>query len=103
LLNEGVHLLPSIRNFYELADGKTKQRIVGSILDGKIEIENKEVRTTPWKQVILHLINLDKDFETNRKEKAGKITGSFTLAPLTDERCNYNSMIEYVTIRKLKG
>ena len=23
-------------------------------------------------------------------------------APLTDERCNYNAMIEYVTIRKLK-
>jgi DNA invertase Pin-like site-specific DNA recombinase len=89
LLNEGVHLLPSIRNFYELADGKTKQRIVGSILDGKIEIENKEVRTTPWKQVILHLINLDKDFETNRKEKAGKITGSFTLAPLMHQSCSF--------------
>jgi hypothetical protein len=25
------------------------------------------------------------------------------VAPLTDERCNYNAMIEYVTIRKLKG
>jgi hypothetical protein len=23
------------------------------------------------------------------------------LAPLTDERCNYNAMIEYVTIREL--
>jgi hypothetical protein len=23
------------------------------------------------------------------------------FAPLTDERCNYNAMIEYVTIRKL--
>ena len=27
----------------------------------------------------------------------------FLLAPLTDERCNYNPMIEYVTIKKLKG
>ncbi len=26
-----------------------------------------------------------------------------TLAPLFDERCNYNAMIEYMTIRKLKG
>jgi hypothetical protein len=26
-----------------------------------------------------------------------------TFAPLFDERCNYNAMIEYVTIRKLKG
>jgi hypothetical protein len=25
------------------------------------------------------------------------------LAPLIDERCNYNAMIEYVTIRKLMG
>jgi hypothetical protein len=24
------------------------------------------------------------------------------LAPLIDERCNYNSLIEYVTIKKLK-
>jgi hypothetical protein len=24
------------------------------------------------------------------------------VAPLTDERCNYNAMIEYMTIRKLK-
>jgi len=26
-----------------------------------------------------------------------------SVAPLTDERCNYNAMIEYVTIKKLKG
>jgi hypothetical protein len=24
-------------------------------------------------------------------------------APLTDERCNYNAMIELITIKKLKG
>jgi len=28
---------------------------------------------------------------------------TYYLAPLFDERCNYNSMIEYVTIGKLKG
>jgi hypothetical protein len=26
-----------------------------------------------------------------------------TLAPLIDERCSYNAMIEYVTIFKMKG
>jgi len=25
------------------------------------------------------------------------------LAPLTEERCNYNAMIEYVTIKKIKS
>jgi hypothetical protein len=28
---------------------------------------------------------------------------TFISAPLTNERCNYNAMIEYVTIRKLKS
>ena len=28
---------------------------------------------------------------------------AFLFAPLTDERCNYNAMIEYVTNRKLKS
>jgi len=27
----------------------------------------------------------------------------FLLAPLTDERCSYNAMIDYITIRKLKA
>jgi hypothetical protein len=36
------------------------------------------------------------------KEKAIISDGLSNVAPLTDERCNYNAMIEYVTIRKLK-
>ena len=39
--------------------------------------------------------------------KKGSYYQSITLlllfAPLFDERCSYNTMIEYVTIRKLKG
>ena len=39
--------------------------------------------------------------------KKGSYYQSITLlllfAPLFLERCNYNSMIEYVTMRKLKG
>ena len=35
-------------------------------------------------------------------KKAIIADGFFILAPLTDERCNYNAMIEYVTIRELK-
>jgi hypothetical protein len=37
------------------------------------------------------------------KEKAIISDGLSSFAPLFDERCNYNAMIEYVTIRKLKG
>ena len=37
------------------------------------------------------------------KEKAIISDGLSSVAPLIDERCSYNSIIEYVTIRKLKG
>jgi hypothetical protein len=37
------------------------------------------------------------------KEKAIIADGLSSVASLIDERCNYNAMIEYVTIRKLKG
>ena len=37
------------------------------------------------------------------KEKAIISDGLSSLAPLFDERCSYNAMIEFVTIKKLKG
>jgi hypothetical protein len=37
------------------------------------------------------------------KEKAIISDGLSIVAPLTDERCNYNAMIELITIKKLKG
>jgi hypothetical protein len=37
------------------------------------------------------------------KEKAIISDGLCSVAPLFDERCNYNAMIEYVTIGRLKG
>jgi hypothetical protein len=37
------------------------------------------------------------------KEKAIISDGLSSVAPLTNERCNYNPMIEYVTIKKFKG
>ena len=37
------------------------------------------------------------------KEKAIIADGFSNFAPLFLERCNYNAMLEYITIRKLKG
>jgi len=36
-------------------------------------------------------------------KKALQNASLFFCAPLTDERCNNNTLIEYVTIRKMKG
>jgi hypothetical protein len=37
------------------------------------------------------------------KEKAIISDGLSSFAPLFDKRCNYNAMIEFVTIKKLNG
>jgi len=37
------------------------------------------------------------------KEKAIIADGLSSVAPLFDERCNYNALIEFVTIKKLKN
>jgi hypothetical protein len=37
------------------------------------------------------------------KEKAIISDGLSCFAPLFDERCNYHAMIEFFTIKKLKG
>jgi hypothetical protein len=37
------------------------------------------------------------------KEKTIIADGLSSVAPLSDERCNYNTMIEFITIRKMKG
>ena len=40
---------------------------------------------------------------TERQQKDDISVTLCSLAPLTNERCSYNSIIEYVTIKKLKG
>jgi hypothetical protein len=49
------------------------------------------------------LFNASKVLEKNKKEKEVVSDLLFTLAPLFDRNCSYNAMIEYVTIRKIKG
>jgi hypothetical protein len=44
-----------------------------------------------------------KDYKELSIKKGDISVAFFSWAPLIDERCNYNPMIEYVTIRKLKG
>jgi hypothetical protein len=45
------------------------------------------------------------DFSPNRVHKKTRfaVANRVFFAPLFDERCSYNAMIEFITIRKLKG
>jgi hypothetical protein len=49
----------------------------------------------------MHSGKLEIKFDLTQKKSPFLMT--FLFAPLTDERCSYNEMIEYVTIRKLNG
>ncbi len=69
----------------------------------KIYFEENKDAAISLHEPIRVLMNASKVLSSDKKEKEVKIDLLPTLAPLTDERCNYNAMIEYVTIRKLKG
>jgi hypothetical protein len=81
IVENTIHILPEISKYYNEADGNTKQRILGSMFDGKIEVYEKEVRTTPWKEAIRGLFNLDEDYSNLEIEKVGKNTDFSDLAP----------------------
>ncbi|HBS52756.1 MAG TPA: hypothetical protein DD806_01995 [Flavobacterium sp.] len=81
LLKNGLNVLPNISQYYENVDGMTKQKILGSMFDGKLEVVKKEVRTVPWKETIVGLFNLDKEFEGLENKKTGKNTGFSNNAP----------------------
>jgi hypothetical protein len=49
------------------------------------------------------LLNASKGFKRGKKEKEIKNDLLSYWAPPSDERCSYDGLIEYVTIRKLKG
>ncbi len=69
----------------------------------KIYFEENKDAAISLHEPIRVLMNASKVLSSGKKEKEVKIDLLPTLAPLTDERCNYYAMIEYVTIRKLKG
>jgi hypothetical protein len=68
-----------------------------------LNYENGKAATPKYTPPIEVLINASKVLRSGKKEKEVKLDLLPTLAPLTDERCNYNAMIELITIKKLKG
>jgi hypothetical protein len=73
------------------------------IFDEKLIVENGRVATTPFTEPIRVLFDLNEVLKESKNKKEVEFDLFLINAPLTDERCSYNSMIEYITIRKLKG
>ena len=73
------------------------------IFDEKLIVDNGRVATTPFTEPIRVLFDLNEVLKESKNKKEVEYDLFLITAPLTDERCSYNAMIEYVTIRKLKG
>jgi uncharacterized protein YdcH (DUF465 family) len=102
-LNKHVPALEDLTSLYQKVDGKTKKQILSCIFSEKVHFENGKAATPKYTPPIEVLINARGVLEGYKNKQETYKDLLCTLAPLTDERCNYNAMIEYVTIRKLKG
>ena len=88
---------------YQKVDGKTKKQILSCIFSEKIYFNEEKDATIIYTKPIEVIFQIFNELQSHKIKKVGTMTDFSSLAPLTDERCNYNAMIEYVTIRKLKG
>jgi len=88
---------------YQKVDDKTNKQILSCIFSEKVPFENGKAATPKYTPPIEVLINPRGILEGYKnKQEVYKDLLCF-LAPLFDERCNYNAIIEFFTIKKLKG
>ena len=102
-LNRHVPALEDLASLYQKVNGKTKKQILSCIFSEKVHFENGKAAAPKYTPPIEVLINARGVLEGSKNKKEVYKDLLCTLAPLTDERCSYNSMIEYVTIRKFKS
>jgi len=84
-------------------DGRNKKQILSCIFSEKVHFENGKAAAPKYTPPIEVLINTRGVLKSSKNKKEVISDLLSCVAPLFDERCNYNSMIEYVTMRKLKG
>ena len=96
-------MIENLSQYWDKADGKTKKKILGCIFKEKFEDFNFERCNHIFTPEIESIMLASKVLQKNKNKKEVKNDLLSKMAPLTDERCSYNAMIEYVTIRKLKG
>ena len=65
-----------------LADGATKNKILGSMFSNKFEIEPGEVRTNKWLPINEDILLINKNLDKDENKKVGKNTDFSILLPL---------------------
>jgi DNA invertase Pin-like site-specific DNA recombinase len=102
-LKFGVNLISHLPYYYSNAPVEIKHKLIGSIFSQNLIFDENSYRTSRPNTIIDLICSYSTNCRIDKKEKTSFSRGQSNWAPLIDERCNYNSMIEYITIRKLKG
>ena len=100
LLEEVVNSIKNLRNLFENGDYEMKTMLLGSILNGRVYISKNECRTTEMNRVVELISKINKDFKTIVHKKTVISDGLSTVAPLIEDRCNYNPLSDYVILHK---
>lgn len=80
-----------------------KRRSIFYIFSEKIYFNEEKDATINFTKPIEVIFQIFNELQSHKIKKVGTMTDFSSLAPFTDERCSYNAMIEYVTIRNLRG
>lgn len=91
----------NLLSFYRKSDGKSKKKILSCIFSEKVVLEKGRVATTLFSVPVQILINASKVLEGSKNKKEVENDLLSIMAPLNDESCNYNTMVDYNTISKL--
>ena len=107
-INKEIPMMENLLLFYRKSDGKTKKKILSCIFSEKVVLEKGRVATTPFSIPVQVLINTSKVWEGSKNKKETISSLLSIVAPLTEERCNFNTLIEYIKSRvnppvKLQG
>jgi hypothetical protein len=82
---------------------KGSYNVVDCIIYKKSRFEKRKSCNRPFSIPVQVLINTSKVLEGSKNKKEVENDLLSIMAPLTYERCSYNTLIEFVTISKLKG
>ena len=98
-----LELFNSFKILYHSSDFNLKKKIVSSVFPKPMYFLKNHFRTEEVNPLLELLILNSNKLQRLKIETSHLKSGSSSSAPLTDERCSYHAMIEYVTIRKLKS
>jgi hypothetical protein len=102
-LFEDTQRLLDLVEFYKQVKGTMKRQILNCILSEKVYFDPNKDATVKYTPPIDVILSISEGLVGRGKKKQVDVDLFSLFAPLIDERCSYNSIIEYVTIRKLKG